>query len=105
MSQVFKPNMKIYADSEHLQYECTSSLFRTQRPDIVIKIDDELTIIELTCFFETNTNKSREHKTNRYKNLNDQLLIPCNKFAVIFLEITTMGFASKKSFTPVYQIY
>ena len=38
------------------------------RPDIVLKNDNQIIAIELTCSFETNTDKSREFKKKKKKN-------------------------------------
>ena len=37
------------------------------RSDIFIETRDTLTVIELSCPYETNTTKSREYKETRYK--------------------------------------
>ena len=39
----------------------------SQCPDIAILDRDEVTVIELTIFFETNTLKSREYKVKQYE--------------------------------------
>ena len=59
-----------------------------------------MSVIELTVCFETNTDKSREYKQNRYKNLEDDLIIASDQFEVIYLEVTTLGFISKRSYVP-----
>ena len=41
------------------------SLRHRVRPDIVLKNDNQIIAIELTCSFETNTEKSRELKKNK----------------------------------------
>ena len=55
-----------------MQYNTTSHLFTTQHPDIAILDGDEMTVIELTICFETNTLKSKEYtffyKNKLYKN-------------------------------------
>ena len=93
-------SMKLYVDCEKLNYRCTSDLFLSRRPDIVIVIDNKVTVIELTVCFETNTQKSRTYKQNRYIALKDQLLIPCDEYELIYLEFTSLGFISKNSVTP-----
>ena len=92
--------MKLYVDCENLNYRCTSDLLLSLRPDIVIVIDNKVTVIELTVCFETNTQKSRTYKQNRYIALKDQLLVPCDEFELIYLEFTSLGFISKNSVTP-----
>ena len=93
-------NVEIYADLENSNYPCTSDLFQQQRPDILVKIGDTVIVIELTVCFDTNTEKSRQYKENRYSALKDQLLIPCNNFELLFVEFTTLGFISKSSYKP-----
>ena len=66
------------------------------RPDITIETRDTLTIIELTCPFETNTTKSREYKETRYKEIKSELLTPPSNFKLIFLEVISLvGFVNK----------
>ena len=93
-------SINLYVDCDKLKYRCTSDLFVSLRPDVVVIIDNKVTVIELTVCFETNTEKSRSYKQNRYKALKDQLLIECDDFELIYLEFTSMGFISKNSFTP-----
>ena len=96
-------DFKIYADING--FESTNVLFKSsrpnepnaemyrQRPDIVILEKRRITIVELTCPFETNFNKSHEFKTKRYNNLRNALITPHAQFTLILLEISTMGFA------------
>ena len=72
-----------------------------QLPDIVISENRRITIIELTCPFENNFNKSHEFKARRYNNLSNALITPRAQFNLILLEISTLGFAEKtiKSFS------
>ena len=99
-SKILKTSSKIYCDSNKLQYNTTSQLFTTQRPDIAILDGDHMTVIKLTICFETNTFKSREYKIKRYKAFKSQLLKPVSKFTVLFLEITSLGFISNQSYNP-----
>ena len=100
---------RLYADIDG--YECASRLFRSSRPqdpdvdkyrprpDIVIQERNKTTIIELTCPFETNLEKSRDYKKTIYKNLRNALLSPRAHFNLILQEISTSGFTgSTKSF-------
>ena len=61
-SKILKTSSKIYCDSNKLQYNTTLQLFTEQCPDIAILDRDEMTVIELTICFETNTLKSRKYK-------------------------------------------
>ena len=71
-----------------------NGLLHRARPDIAIETRDTLTVIELTCPYETNTTKSREYKETRYKEIKSELLAPSN-FQFIFLEVTSLGFVTK----------
>ena len=92
--------VEVYVDCEEAKFRCTSDLFHSLRPDAVIIIDGKMTVIELTVCFETNTDKSRDYKQRRYKNLQDDLIIECDHFEIIYLEFTTLGFISKVSYVP-----
>ena len=75
---------RLYVDIDG--YDCPSRFFRSSRPqdpdadkyrprpDIVIQERSKTTIIELTCPFETNLEKSRDYKKTRYKNIGSALL-------------------------------
>ena len=96
-SKILKTYSKIYCDSSKLQYNTTSQIFATQRPDIAVLDGDDMVLIELAICFKTDTLKSREYKIKRYKDLKLKLLQPVSKFMVFFLEITSLGFISKLS--------
>ena len=72
-----------------------NDLLHRARPDIAIETRDTLTVIELTCPYETNTTKSREYKETRYKEIKSELLTPPSNFQLIFLEVTSLGFVTK----------
>ena len=95
-------NLEIYADlpNNNRTYPCTSDLFSRSRPDIVIKLNDKVIVLELTVCFETNTVKSRNYKQSRYRELKEELLIACDVFTMTFLEVTTLGFISSASYIP-----
>ena len=101
--------LSLYADIGG--YDCPSRLFRSSRPqdpdadkyqprpDIAIEERNKTTIIELTCPFETNLEKSRDYKKTIYKNLRSVLLSPRAHFNLILQKISTSGFTgSTKSF-------
>ena len=92
-------NVEVLIDCDGYNNRCTSSIFRHSRPDIAVIIEKKVVIIELTVCFETNTEKSRRYKQNRYRTLESQLLINCDAFEIILLEFTTLGFIAKNSFT------
>ena len=72
-----------------------NDLLHRVRPDIAIETRDTLTVIELTCPYETNTTKSCEYKETRYKEIKSELLTPPLNFQLIFLEVTSLGFVIK----------
>ena len=57
-----------------------NDLSHRPRPDIAIEIRDTLTVIELTCPYETNTSTSCEYKETRYKEIKSELLTPRSNF-------------------------
>ena len=69
-----------------------------KRPDLVVVIDKRVIVLELTVCFDTNTIKSRDYKKTRYTNLRDELVIACDIFEVIYLEVTCLGLISKDSY-------
>ena len=98
-------DFKIYADING--FVSSNALFKSSRPnepnaemyrqrsDIVILENCRITIIELTCPFETNFNKSHEFKARRYNNLRNALITPRAQFNLILREISTLGFCRK----------
>ena len=98
-------DFKIYADING--FERTNALLKSsrsnepnteiyrQRSGIVILEKLRITIIELTCPFEINFNKSQEFKPRRYNNLRKALISPRAQFSLILFEISTLGFAGK----------
>ena len=65
-------------------------------PDIILQQGEKLIVIELTCPAERNLLSSREYKSDRYKELKNLSLVPCNDLELIFLEMSTLGFVSKQ---------
>ena len=64
-----------------------------------------MTIIELTCCFESNLKKSREYKIDRYRCIEEETTIPINKCNKIFVEITNTGFVGKdiREYTKIFK--
>ena len=52
-------------------------------------------ITELTCPAETGLLPSREYKADRYKELKNLSLVPCNALELILLEISALGFVNE----------
>ena len=90
--KTLKTSSKIYCDNNKLQYNTTSQLFTTQRPDIAILDGNEMTVIKLM--------KSRKYKIKRYKDLKSHLLQPLSNVKVLLLEIASLGCISKQSYEP-----
>ena len=87
-------------------YRSPSELFKSSRPDLVIVKNNELTIIELTCCFETNIIKSRDYKIKKYCNIEKEVINRTYTIkSKIFAEITTLGFISSniKYFTSLFK--
>jgi hypothetical protein len=94
LMQKLSSNFKLYVDGI-AGFPNPSQLFRSTRPDLIVKEGSKITAIELTCPYETNTDSSREYKQNRYKNLRRDLLTPTPQFELILLEITSLGFITE----------
>ena len=96
--------IEVYVDLEVSNFKCTSDLFGSLRPDLVVISGKEVTVVELTVCFDTNTDKSRSYKQTRYANLRDDLLIECDVFHMVYLEFTTLGFISKVSCVEFHKL-
>ena len=79
----------MFADVEG--YNSSAVFFASSIPDIVVINNDIFYAIELIVCFETNFQKSRKYKMNRYKNLSNEVV---GNYIVkkLFLEISTLGF-------------
>lgn len=75
----------------------TNNLTHRARPDIIIEERDRITVIELTCPYETNLKSSREYKLKRYENLRNELVTPVQDFEIILLEVSSLGFVTEES--------
>ena len=80
---------QVFADVEG--YNSSAVFFASSIPDIVVINNDIFYAIELIVCFETNFQKSRKYKMNRYKNLSNEVV---GNYIVkkLFLEISTLGF-------------
>ena len=95
LRRVASEEIEIFADCPDCGLKCTSNLFENLRPDIVVRHKQDFYVIELTVPYETNWKIARRRKQDKYRDLRTQLLVPCEKFKVITLEITTLGFVTK----------
>ena len=80
---------QVFADIE--DYNSSAVFFASSVSDIVVINSDILYAIELTACFETNFQKSRKYKMNRYKNLSNEVV---GNYIIkkLFIEISTVGF-------------
>ena len=83
-------DIEIFADCADCGLQCTSNLFETLRPDIVIRYKRDFYVVELTVPYKTNCKIARRRKQDKYRDLRSQLLVPCENFKLITLEITTL---------------
>jgi hypothetical protein len=88
-------DLRLFADCPNSDTTCTSTLFRTLRPDIVVDFKGSVYVVELTVPYETNCTKAKRRKKERYRHLRSELITACYAFEVITLEVTTLGFVSK----------
>ena len=89
-------DLEIFSDCPDSGLKCTSNLFQALRPDITIRYNKrDLYVIELTVPYETNCIIARRRKQEKYRVLRSQLLVTCDRFKVITLEVTTLGFVTK----------
>lgn len=94
IKQLFQKGYQVYGDLEG--FESPNELFTGQvRPDIALKKEDEVIIIELTCCFETNLRKSNDYKVNRYRDIDQKLRIRSLKITKFYIEVTSLGFVPK----------
>ena len=86
-------------------YKSPGELFRSFKPDVVLRKGSNIIAVELTCCFETNTNKSRAYKVDRYINLEEDCIIPFSSFKKIYVEVTSLGCVTKnfKEFTSLFK--
>lgn len=63
---------ELFADLDG--FRSPAEFFDGPRPDILLKIGNELNAIELSCCYESNFTKAYEYKVRRYQNLKNTLL-------------------------------
>ena len=91
--QLQQHGYELYIDIDG--YSNPSQLFNSFRPDAVIRIGDDFVVLELTVCFETYIIKSRDYNKSKYVSLKDDINVNVNKFDLITLEITTLGFCAE----------
>jgi hypothetical protein len=88
ISQLRKYGFRNYADLNN--FDNPYELFYSFRPDIVLIKDDRIFILELTCCFETNSEKSRNLKINKYRDIQNDCKKRFRHWRKIFVEFTTL---------------
>ena len=89
LSQLSLYGFELYGDLDG--YRRTSEIFQTFRPDIALKKNGVLYVIERTCCFETNAEKSREYKQAKYRTLEQDSKYRWRGFQFFSIEITSLG--------------
>lgn len=104
---VISPTQKLFADLENDQFESTSQLFHSVRPDIAILDERSVVTLELTICHETNLHKSKGYKLNKYRNITSC----CTEKSAgrlisnYTLEVSTLGLISSSlNFTKALKI-
>jgi hypothetical protein len=89
----------LYADIQAPCARPVTDLFVSLRPDIVVVTPDKATILELTVCHETNLEKSKQYKQNKYDSLSKDAtqLISTKLIGVHTIEVSTLGFISNCS--------
>ena len=72
-------------------------LFNGPRPDIVVKNGNKLTVIELSCCYETNFVTTRNYKIEHYNKLQDLGVDKNFRVTKLHVEISSGSFAEKRS--------
>ena len=85
---------ELFADLDG--FKNPAELFNSSRPDIAMKIGNELYVIELTSCYETNFTKSRDYKIKRYSKLTDNLNDKNLNLRKMFIEVSSLGFLPKE---------
>ena len=67
-----------YVNSFHFGFPLPKELLSGKIPDIVLQLGKKLNAIELTCLAKANLLSPHEYKADRFKELQDLSLAPCN---------------------------
>ena len=102
IASILNDSMKLYVDIPG--YESADDLFSCdQRPDMVLVTPSKVTLIELTICFETNLQKSREYKKERYRYLQENVEDQGKKAELLSVEFSSLdsyAFANHYIFLP-----
>ena len=91
-----KADLSLHADLGSGKYGRVSDIFHTLRPDIVLVGMNSIFILELTICHETNLERSRQFKMNKYSLLPDCLNAKYINYKMFLftIEVTTLGLIS-----------
>jgi hypothetical protein len=74
-------------------YSSPGDLFYDVRPDIVLRTNDKVVVLELTCCYEQNMDKSKQYKEAKYANLQDKYKLGSEvNISYMSLEVSSLGF-------------
>ena len=77
----------------------SSVIFDSVRPDLVLRTNNNVAVIELTCCYEQNIEKSKKYKLEKYGNLENFCKLGENiQITYMSLEITSLGFINSTDF-------
>ena len=73
-----------------------STIFNSLRPDLVIQFNNKLAVLELTVCHETNFEKAKQRKLNKYSHLENNLNSAFQGHDILLssVEISVLGFIS-----------
>ena len=88
---------KLYVDLPG--FPSPSDIFDDVRPDLILRTNDKVAVIELTCCYEQNIEKSKQYKLEKYANINNFSKLGENiKITYMSLEVTSLGFVNSSGF-------
>jgi len=96
MRSVVSSEQEVLADLPDSSNKSTAKLFHTFRPDIAVCDSSSVNVLELTICHETNLNKSKQYKLDKYRSLaNYGTALTTGKLISCYsIEISTLGFIS-----------
>ena len=89
-----KADKKTYIFADLNGFPPTSDLFNSIRPDLVIRKDKKISVIELTVCHETNLTSSKTYKEVKYKNIDNckSTIIKDCDVSLSTCEVSVLGF-------------
>lgn len=92
LERITTKGYKLFVDIP--EYDTPGNLFTSQRPDIAFKKGNDVYVVELTICFETNFEKSRNFKMNRYNHLETNLKDTKHNLKTFYIEFSSLGFCT-----------